>query len=49
MAFGSQATREYTRGSPPELLHMQVGGGFERRNVYEIVIHAPLKKDEVLN
>jgi hypothetical protein len=37
MAFGSQAmpcsqaTREYTRGSPLELLHMQVDGGFERR------------------
>ncbi|XP_059447236.1 transcription factor BHLH089 [Corylus avellana] len=30
MAFGSQATREYTRGSSPEWLHMQVGGGFER-------------------
>lgn len=30
MAFTSQATREYGRGSPPEWLHMQVGGGFER-------------------
>lgn len=30
MAFGSQATREYSRGSSPEWLHMQVGGGFER-------------------
>nr|WIE96187.1 basic helix-loop-helix transcription factor [Loropetalum chinense var. rubrum] len=31
VAFGSQATREYGRGSSPEWLHMQVGGGFERR------------------
>ncbi|XP_062158269.1 uncharacterized protein LOC133865808 [Alnus glutinosa] len=32
MVFGLlQARREYTRGSPSELLHMQVGGGFERR------------------
>ncbi|XP_038692814.1 transcription factor BHLH089-like isoform X2 [Tripterygium wilfordii] len=30
MAFGSQATREFNRGSSPEWLHMQVGGGFER-------------------
>uniref|UniRef100_A0A6N2N5L0 BHLH domain-containing protein n=1 Tax=Salix viminalis TaxID=40686 RepID=A0A6N2N5L0_SALVM len=30
MAFGSQATREYSRGTSPEWLHMQVGGGFER-------------------
>ncbi|KAF8390320.1 hypothetical protein HHK36_024845 [Tetracentron sinense] len=30
LAFGSQATREYGQGSPPEWLHMQVGGGFER-------------------
>ncbi|KAK4263363.1 hypothetical protein QN277_028785 [Acacia crassicarpa] len=30
LAFGSQATREYSRGSSPEWLHMQVGGGFER-------------------
>ncbi|XP_028801942.1 transcription factor BHLH089 isoform X2 [Neltuma alba] len=30
MAFGSQATREYSRGLSPEWLHMQVGGGFER-------------------
>ncbi|RDY11255.1 Transcription factor BHLH089 [Mucuna pruriens] len=28
--FGSQAPREYSRGSSPEWLHMQVGGGFER-------------------
>ncbi|XP_058777216.1 transcription factor BHLH094-like isoform X2 [Vicia villosa] len=28
--FASQATREYSRGSSPEWLHMQVGGGFER-------------------
>ncbi|CAK8536877.1 unnamed protein product [Lathyrus sativus] len=28
--FVSQATREYSRGSSPEWLHMQVGGGFER-------------------
>nr|WIE96188.1 basic helix-loop-helix transcription factor [Loropetalum chinense var. rubrum] len=31
VAFGSQTTREYGRGSSPEWLHMQVGGGFERR------------------
>lgn len=30
VAFGSQATREYSRGSSPEWLHMQIGGGFER-------------------
>ncbi|XP_041010863.1 transcription factor BHLH089 isoform X2 [Juglans microcarpa x Juglans regia] len=30
MTFGSQATREYGRGSSPDWLHMQVGGGFER-------------------
>jgi len=30
MPFGSQAPREYSRGSSPEWLHMQVGGGFER-------------------
>ncbi|KAK6922095.1 Myc-type, basic helix-loop-helix (bHLH) domain [Dillenia turbinata] len=30
VAFGSQATREYPRGSSPEWLHMQVGGGFDR-------------------
>ncbi|KAF3646190.1 Transcription factor BPE [Capsicum annuum] len=30
MAFGSQATREYARGTSPEWLHMQLGGGFER-------------------
>ncbi|XP_015575316.2 transcription factor BHLH089 isoform X2 [Ricinus communis] len=30
MAFGSQATRDYNRGTSPEWLHMQVGGGFER-------------------
>ncbi|KAL2349330.1 hypothetical protein Fmac_003330 [Flemingia macrophylla] len=30
MPFVSQATREYSRGSSPEWLHMQVGGGFER-------------------
>ncbi|KAF5746663.1 putative DNA binding protein [Tripterygium wilfordii] len=30
MAFGSQATREFSRASSPEWLHMQVGGGFER-------------------
>lgn len=28
MAFGPQ--REFSRGSSPEWLHMQVGGGFER-------------------
>ncbi|KAG6599074.1 Transcription factor BHLH-like protein [Cucurbita argyrosperma subsp. argyrosperma] len=28
--FGSQATREYSRGSSPEWLHMQIGGSFER-------------------
>lgn len=30
MVFGSHATREYSQGSAPEWLHMQVGGGFER-------------------
>lgn len=30
MPFASQATREYSRGSSSEWLHMQVGGGFER-------------------
>ncbi|KAJ4711223.1 Transcription factor [Melia azedarach] len=30
MPFGSQATREYSRGTSPEWLHMQIGGGFER-------------------
>lgn len=30
MPFGSQATREYNRGTSPDWLHMQVGGGFER-------------------
>ncbi|XP_015076833.1 transcription factor BHLH094 [Solanum pennellii] len=30
MAFSSQATREYTRGTSPDWLHMQLGGGFER-------------------
>nr|GMC88094.1 transcription factor bHLH79 isoform X1 [Ipomoea batatas] len=30
MAFGSQATREYPRGTSPDWLHMQIGGGFER-------------------
>ncbi|CAK7332715.1 unnamed protein product [Dovyalis caffra] len=30
MAFGSQAARQYSRGTSPEWLHMQVGGGFER-------------------
>nr|QHR96992.1 basic helix-loop-helix transcription factor bHLH79-like protein [Isodon rubescens] len=30
MAYGSQSTREYGRGSSPEWLHMQIGGGFER-------------------
>lgn len=28
--FSSQATRDYVRGSSPEWLHMQVGGGFDR-------------------
>ncbi|KAK1437791.1 hypothetical protein QVD17_03589 [Tagetes erecta] len=28
--FGSQPTREYSRGSSPEWLHMQIGGSFER-------------------
>ncbi|KAL9328138.1 hypothetical protein ACSQ67_003141 [Phaseolus vulgaris] len=28
--FASQPTREYSRGSSPEWLHMQVGSGFER-------------------
>ncbi|KAL6547192.1 hypothetical protein OROMI_022913 [Orobanche minor] len=30
MAFGSQDTREYGRGSSPEWLHMQIGGGFDQ-------------------
>ncbi|XP_061366111.1 transcription factor BHLH089-like [Gastrolobium bilobum] len=30
LPFSSQATREYSRGSSPEWLHMQVGSGFER-------------------
>ncbi|KAL9421336.1 hypothetical protein AB3S75_038827 [Citrus x aurantiifolia] len=30
MPFGSQATREYSRGTSPDWLHMQIGGGFER-------------------
>ncbi|KAK6931156.1 Myc-type, basic helix-loop-helix (bHLH) domain [Dillenia turbinata] len=30
VAFGSQATKAYPRGSSPEWLHMQVGGGFDR-------------------
>ncbi|KAG6429646.1 hypothetical protein SASPL_107698 [Salvia splendens] len=30
MAYVSQNTREYGRGSSPEWLHMQIGGGFER-------------------
>ncbi|KAL6577846.1 hypothetical protein OROMI_010174 [Orobanche minor] len=30
MAFGSQSKREYSRGSSPEWLHMQIGGRFER-------------------
>ncbi|KAK7407316.1 hypothetical protein VNO78_09126 [Psophocarpus tetragonolobus] len=29
MPFTSQATREYSRGSSPDWLHMQVGSGFE--------------------
>ncbi|KAI3502438.1 hypothetical protein L1887_30507 [Cichorium endivia] len=28
--FGSQPTREFSRGSSPEWLHMQIGGNFER-------------------
>ncbi|KAK7362104.1 hypothetical protein VNO77_04204 [Canavalia gladiata] len=28
--FGTQAPREYSRGSSPDWLHMQVGGGLER-------------------
>ncbi|WCJ21757.1 basic helix-loop-helix (bHLH) DNA-binding superfamily protein [Euphorbia peplus] len=31
MAFGSQGTRDYSRGASPEWLHMQVGGGFDQR------------------
>lgn len=31
MPFGSQAPREYSRGSSPDWLHMQVGGGFDRK------------------
>lgn len=30
VTYGSQAATEYGRGSSPEWLHMQVGGGFER-------------------
>ncbi|XP_061373489.1 transcription factor bHLH79 [Gastrolobium bilobum] len=30
MIFGSQAAREYSQGSHPGWLHMQIGGGFER-------------------
>ncbi|GAV81658.1 HLH domain-containing protein [Cephalotus follicularis] len=30
LAFGTQATREYNRGTSPEWLHMQIGGSFER-------------------
>ncbi|KDO82684.1 hypothetical protein CISIN_1g024344mg [Citrus sinensis] len=30
MPFVSQATREYSRGTSPDWLHMQIGGGFER-------------------
>ncbi|KAH6770707.1 transcription factor BIG PETAL P [Perilla frutescens var. hirtella] len=30
MPYVSQSTREYGRGSSPEWLHMQIGGGFER-------------------
>ncbi|KAI3516358.1 hypothetical protein L1887_15273 [Cichorium endivia] len=30
MPFVSQPTREFSRGSSPEWLHMQIGGGFER-------------------
>ncbi|KAL6562582.1 hypothetical protein OROGR_003589 [Orobanche gracilis] len=30
VAFGSQDTREYGRGSSPEWLHMQIGGGFDQ-------------------
>ncbi|KAL1539395.1 transcription factor BHLH094-like protein [Salvia divinorum] len=30
LAFGSQSTREYSRGSSPEWLHMQIGSGFDR-------------------
>lgn len=30
MGFGSQSTREYSRGSSPEWLHMQIGSGFDR-------------------
>ncbi|XP_021908623.1 transcription factor BHLH089 isoform X2 [Carica papaya] len=32
LAFGSQATREYSRGTSPEWLHMHVGGGFEEQH-----------------
>ncbi|KAL3501294.1 hypothetical protein ACH5RR_035743 [Cinchona calisaya] len=30
MAYGSQSMREYARGTSPDWLHMQIGGGFER-------------------
>lgn len=30
VVYGSQAPREYGRGSSPEWLHMQIGSGFER-------------------
>ncbi|VFQ63128.1 unnamed protein product [Cuscuta campestris] len=30
IAFGSQVTQDYPRGTSPDWLHMQIGGGFER-------------------
>ncbi|XP_042024083.1 transcription factor BHLH089-like isoform X2 [Salvia splendens] len=30
LAFGSQSAREYSWGSSPEWLHMQIGSGFDR-------------------
>ncbi|CAI0386658.1 unnamed protein product [Linum tenue] len=30
IGYGSQTTREFSRGASPEWLHMQIGGGFER-------------------
>nr|XP_043640256.1 transcription factor BHLH089-like [Erigeron canadensis] len=30
VSYGSQPTREFSRGSSPEWLHMQIGGSFER-------------------
>lgn len=34
--FGAQPTREFSRGSSPEWLHMQIGGNFERTSWFMI-------------